>query len=541
MFYKYNLNKLIVMFSVLINIVSCGGGGNNDSTTNNNKPGQPQNVSATAGDGTVTVKWQKSNTGNTPTYYKVDKSIDDKKTFNDVDLNVPADKLTLIDPDAKNGSSHIYRVIAGNNIGISAAAFSNAVTPQAVTQRTLKLSSLLTSPTASKKNRFTSLFGKAIAFSPDGSLMAIAEKMGDPARIFEAVVQLFGKTNTGWKNNGLIGTGLRPVIDAFGTSIAFSPDGSMLAIGEFNMARDSSTDMGSIQLFTLSNTGSWSLKQALTAKIFERGKKFGVAFSFSPDGATLAVSEFSLEPTGSTYTGKIYLYTKPNTQWELSQTLSSQDSSVDYYFGISIAFSPDSTTLAVGETRGQLSNAGSVQLFSKSGTNWKYTQSLASVTPVTSSQFGISIAFSADNNTIAVGETKTVAEQSAGSVQLFTKIGNTWNRGQILSAGQSTIEPAFGMSLVFSPVSNSLVVGAVPNKDKLNYGGKVYLFNYLDSSWVQSQILTSQTSLPDDQFGASVVFNSDGSSLAVGETRGNIDGNTGNAGVVNIFDKTQFP
>jgi hypothetical protein len=74
-------------------------------------------------------------------------------------------------------------------------------------------------------------------------------------------------------------------------------------------------------------------------------------------------------------------------------------------FGMSIALSADSDTLAVGVPHedGEADESGAVYVFSKTDTGWGQSAYLKAFVPEGGEWFGLSVALSADGNTLAVG------------------------------------------------------------------------------------------------------------------------------------------
>ena len=227
-------------------------------------------------------------------------------------------------------------------------------------------------------------FGKSTALSADGTLLAVGAR-GNTS--YKGAVYLFEKTGGSWSqtlkisdNSG--GTGELDIAlegdDHFGSSVALSGDGTLLAVGT-EQDDDGGTNAGAVYLFEKKNN-TWS--QAL--KISDNsgaghlridnsnGDNFGTSVALS--GTTrLAVGSRS-DDDGANNTGSVYVFEKSGGAW--SQTLKIADGGgggkllVDLdendYFGSGVAFSDDGTTLAIGAERdddGDNKNSGAVYLY----------------------------------------------------------------------------------------------------------------------------------------------------------------------------------
>ncbi len=525
---------------MLINLVSCGGGNNTDSpinkppdTTDSTKPGTPRNITAIARNGVVTVSWLAPNTGAAPNYYTVDKSNDNKKSFNSVVSNVPADIVSIPDSNVLNNTTYLYRVVAGNDVGVGLAAFSNTVTPEVLaTEVTPK--SVITSPSANAQAQFPTNFGSAIAFSENGQFMAIAERLGNPAMIPDNAVQIYIKKADAWQHKQTLISSSGSRLTGFGSSIAFSSDNLTLAIAQSN---DNTGDPGSVQLFTKRQSGDWQFKQLITASIEQSETDFGAVIRFSSDGKTLFVSESQKSSAALFKKGSVVLYHKVDTNWTSFKTLTSNNAIAGTNFGASIALSLDGFSLAIGETGFDSSKAGNVQLYKNINEIWTHQQTLTSKFIDESNQFGRSVAFSADSKTIAIADSNNARVNTKDNVQLFRYSNNSWLASQTLSSAD---KKSYGHALAFSPVANLLLISEQTASPTLQSSNQVTVFRYSNSQWLQSKIVRSLTPLSKGAFGFTIVFDRNGSTVVIGEPQGNLGSNTGDIGVVNFFEATQF-
>lgn len=187
----------------------------------------------------------------------------------------------------------------------------------------------------------------------------------------------------------------------------------------------------------------------------------------------------------------------------------------------------------------------------------------------TDDNFGISLALSADGQTMAVGArgeesnaTGINGDQSnndavnAGAVYVFARSGNTWVQQVYLKASNAEAEDRFGRNLALSADGNTLVVGAYyesssatgidgdQSNNSAEYSGAVYVFTRSGVSWSQQAYVKASNAELDDQFGASLDLSDDGNTLAVGATteasnatgiNGNQSDNSAASGAVYVF------
>ena len=97
--------------------------------------------------------------------------------------------------------------------------------------------------------------------------------------------------------------------------------------------------------------------------------RFGNSVSLSSDGNILAVgSEWK-----NSIAGSVYIFTRSGTTWTQSTQLVGSDTVANDHFGNAVSISPDGTTLAVAARQDSISgllNVGSVYIFTRSGSTW---------------------------------------------------------------------------------------------------------------------------------------------------------------------------
>jgi len=277
----------------------------------------------------------------------------------------------------------------------------------------------------------------SIAFSPDGKTIAVGDWNGNTYL---------------WNVSGhsliatLTGTSANPVF-----SVAFNPDGKTIAVGT-------------------NNTYLWDVsRRSLIATLTDPSSSGIESVAFSPDGKAIAVGDAN----GGTYL------------WDASsQSLIAPlyDSSSRGVF--SVAFNHDGKTIAMGNGN------GSIDLWDASS----HSQ-IATLTDPPSAVGGVvvSVAFSPDGKTIAVGDEK-------GNIYLWDVPRRS------LVATLTDPSGVIVRSIAFSPDGKTIAVG--------DANGSAYLWDVAS----QSLIATLADSSSSDVY--SVAFSPDGKTIAVGDANG---------------------
>ena len=385
-------------------------------------------------------------------------------------------------------------------------------------------------------------FGQSIALSSDGNTLAIGAFVDDNSGGTDAgSVYVFTRSGSTWTEQTRLQASDAAASDRFGFSIAFSSDGNTLAIGANLDNNTGGLDAGSVYVFTRSGS-TWTQQTRLQASDAAASDWFGWSVALSSDGNTLAIGAYADDNTGGANAGSVYVFTRSDSTWTEQTRLQAGDAAVTDQFGWSVALSSDGNTLAIGanfddNTGG--TDAGSVYVFTRSGSTWTQQTRLQASDAAASDRFGHSVALSSDGNTLAIGAhvDDNTGGTDAGSVYVFTRSGSTWTQQTRLQASDALANDNFGYSVALSSDGNTLAIGAVVDDNSGGSdAGSVYVFTRSGSTWTQQGRLQASDAAASDQFGSSVALSSDSNTLAIGAA---YDDNTGgaNAGSTYIFTK----
>lgn len=427
-------------------------------------------------------------------------------------------------------------------------------------------------------------FAARLAISRDGSTLAVsadtedsaATGVGGDARDNSAAdsgaVFLFARTGGGWRPQAYVKASNTGAEDLFGTSLALSDDGALLAVGARGEASgatgdpndDSAPGAGAVYVFARQGQ-TWAQTAYLKATNAEGEDNFGSQVALSADGSTLAVAaeNESSAATGvdgdplnneAPYSGAVYLFHRDGATWSQEAYLKASNTEEDDFFGSTLALSGDGAMVAVtapGEDSGaagveadQLNNtapeAGAVYLFARKGSEWKQQAYLKASNPEARDAFGRGLSLSSDGLTLAVsatgedsaatgvdGDQSNNAASSAGAVYLFSRDGGTWQQRTYLKPLNTGTTDLFGMSVSLSGDGATLAVGAtgedsgargvdgISSDESGANSGAVYLFRRTREGWSQRNYVKASNSDPGDRFGSCVVLSRDGATLVV--------------------------
>ena len=315
----------------------------------------------------------------------------------------------------------------------------------------------------------------------------------------------------------------------FGQAVSLSGDGRVLAIGS-PIANLSSTllQAGMVQVFEWSedaNGGAW---QPRGPPILGRnaGDQFGSAVALSADGSILAASEPNYDGPAGARSGNVRAFVYANgTNNVGNYTLLSQELSGTVAagnFGISLSLSADGKRLAVGapyhDNGGTWRNmSGQAVVFdyslsATSGGTWQVQATKAGTAQL--DWFGWSVDLDRTGNVLCVGAPRNI--EFGGYVKCFDlTTGQTM--GQMIQNNISPIryDDNFGYAVRVEATNSSgsetfrLAIGAPGKNYEALDSGMVVVYEWESSAKVWSLLgnpIVADTPQPNDQLGYSVDF-----------------------------------
>jgi len=209
--------------------------------------------------------------------------------------------------------------------------------------------------------------------------------------------------------------------DAFGGAVVVSADGSTLAVGSLN----SKSNQGSVTVFGRS-AGKWVQQEVLADANGAAKDWFGYSMAISKDGNTLAIGAVYADVAGKVDQGNVLVFARSGSAWTLQETLIGKSGAAGDVFGMSVALSADGNTVAIGAAGadvGNVSDQGSASVFVRSGAKWSMQQVLTVTGGETKANYGSSVSLSSDGDTLAVGGPNA----GKGSVVVFSRANGTWS------------------------------------------------------------------------------------------------------------------
>ena len=370
--------------------------------------------------------------------------------------------------------------------------------------------------------------GYSVAISSDGTIVAVGAPYNDGSGSNAGHVRVFEYSNGVWSQLGSDIDG-EAAGDQFGSDVALSDDGSILAVGA-TLNDGNGSDAGHVRVFEFSN-GTWS---QLGADIDGEaaGDRSGWRVSLSSDGTKLAAGGYLNDGAGSE-AGHVRVFEYSSGTWNQLGADIDGESAGDYA-GVSIALSSNGQIVSVGSifNDNNGTDAGHVRVFEYSNSSW--SQMGADINGESAGDNSGFVSLSSDGLTIAIGAWKNDGTATdAGHVRVYEYANGAWSQLGSDIDGEAAGDNS-GWSVSLSGDGTRLSVGAY-----LNYGttgsqsGHVRVFEYANGSWIQlGADIDGEAS--SDYSGYSTQLSRDGTTLSVGAYYNDGSGNV--SGHVRVFD-----
>jgi len=346
--------------------------------------------------------------------------------------------------------------------------------------------------------------GYSVSLSADGNT-AIVGGISDNSNAGAAWV--YTRSGGVWTQQGtkLVGTGA--VGAAYqGYSVALSADGNTAIVGGYN----DNSQAGAAWVFTRSG-GVWTQQGTKLVGTGAVGAAYqGFSVSLSADGNTAFVGGFG----DNSSAGAAWVFTRSGGVWTQQGTKLVGTGAVGAANqSYSVSLSADGNTAIVG---GYFDNsaAGAAWVFTRSGGVWtQQGTKLVGTGAAGAARQGISVALSADGNTVVVGGYSD--NGNAGAAWVFTRSGGVWTQQGTKLVGTGAVGAARqGTAVSLSADGNTAIVGGYFDNSG---AGAAWVFTRSGGVWTQQGTKRVGTGAADAaNQGRSVSLSGDGNTAIVG-------------------------
>jgi hypothetical protein len=296
-----------------------------------------------------------------------------------------------------------------------------------------------------------------------------------------------------------------------------------------------------VSSFTLSF--GWSQQAKLQSADIAAGDTFGYSVSISNDGNTAIAGAWG-EDTTASRAGSVYIFTRSGTTWTQQAKLQASDAATNNFLGWSVSISDDGNTAIAGARSADhdpwVTNSGAAYIFTRSGITWSQQAKLEASDIEADDSFGWSVSISGDGDTVIIGapdeDISLPNEYNSGSAYIFTRSGTSWSQQAKIRSTDIATQDQFGYSVSISNDGDTAIIGA-HYEDPIPFNsGAAYIFTRSGTNWSQQAKLVASDAANGDQFGKSVYISGDGNTAISGAYLE--DTTASNAGSAYIFTRS---
>ena len=268
---------------------------------------------------------------------------------------------------------------------------------------------VLTAPDPGPYNEF----GRSVAISADGRTVVIGEVLDDnKGGNGTGAAFVFGydpKRDQWFQRAKLLVSDAAPD-DAMGLEVAITPDGVTVVVTALGVENDKGIAAGAAYVFERPPEGWMDMNETfkLTASDQEPLDDFGTSVAISPDGRFILIGD-DADYEAAVAAGAAYVFGRAGDglAWIELQKLMASDAADFDNFGRSVAVSLDAATIVVGSNADDLASlAGAAYIFVRRGYTWVEEQKLLASDGAVLHRFGWSADIADDGSTALIGNVK---------------------------------------------------------------------------------------------------------------------------------------
>jgi len=368
--------------------------------------------------------------------------------------------------------------------------------------------------------------GRWASISADGNTVAMGAQSNDGNGNNSGHVRIFTYNGSSWMQKGADIDGV--AAEDLNSRVALSADGDTVVVGA-PLNDDTGNGSGHVRIFDFNGT-NW-LQRGATIPSETANDQAGWSVGISSDGNRVVIGSRDHRSQG-VGTGQVRIFEWNGSAWlKLGSDINGEAMSDE--FGGAVQISADGTTIVVGaQYADPISNGnGEISIYEFNGTDW--IQKGDDIPgQLGNGNFGISVAISADGNTIIAGEWKfSLGSDVIGRARIFSWNGTSWVQkgGNIDGLGNND---SMGLRVAINNGGNIIAVkGQLGASGANNLGGNTRIFQFNGTDWSQlGQTIIGQQG---DNSGFGLDFSDSGDTISIGFPMS--DANGQDSGSVNVY------
>ena len=166
----------------------------------------------------------------------------------------------------------------------------------------------------------------------------------------------------------------------------------------------------------------------------------------------------------------------------------------------------------------QSSSQGAAFVFNKVGQNWTAIATLLPSALFTNSEFGYSVAVSADGQRIAVSARNMPNGSGRGTVFVFRNVSGTWTEEAVINGSSRATNDYLGQSVSLNADGSLLAIGEFQARQASNVFGAFYVYQRSGTIWLENSKNFASDAVSNGALGHSVAVSKNGLRVVAGST-----------------------
>jgi FG-GAP repeat len=340
-------------------------------------------------------------------------------------------------------------------------------------------------------------FGFSVSISGNYAIVgSYAKTVG--ANSAQGKAYIFNFNGSTWVQQAMLVASDGAANDYFGYCVSIN--GNYAIVGAYNKTVGASSfGQGKAYIFNF-NGSSWVQQAILTAIDGSAYDKFGYSVSISGNYAIVGAKNKNVGAINGQ--GKAYIYNFNGTSWAIQNILTASDGAANDDFGNSVSIS--GTNAIIGASNKTISgngNQGKAYIFSLSAGSWVQIGSGITASDGTfADNFGLSVSINGDYAIVGSPSRTVNGNSNQGKVYVFYFNGSTWIQQASLIATDGSSSDFLGFPVSIS--GNYAIIGASSKTISANSGqGAAYIYQNVNGTWLQLQKVTNPGGNTNFNFG----------------------------------------
>jgi type IV secretory pathway ATPase VirB11/archaellum biosynthesis ATPase len=359
-------------------------------------------------------------------------------------------------------------------------------------------------------------FGYSVAIDSTGDRVIIGAQNENTGAADAGSVYIYSRSGTVWTLEREINNPSPVSADYFGISVAIDATGDRVVIGAYR-ENTGATDAGSAYIYSRSGT-VWTLEREINNPSPVASDFFGFSVSINGTGDRVIIGAYQ-EDTGAVNAGSAYIYSRSGTTWTLEQEINNPSPVATDWFGTSVCINSTGDRVIIGAdaTNTGALNAGSAYIYSRSGTVWTLEQAIHNPSPMADDYFGWAVSINSTGDRVIIGAyNEDTGATDAGSVYIYSRSGTVWTLEQEINNPSPMADDYFGDSVSINSTGDRVIIGADGEDTGASAAGSAYIYSRSGTTWTLEQEINNPSPREGASFSFSVAIDSTGDKVIIG-------------------------